>query len=318
MRHDVTARTFACQLALALAASCAVGACSRQPAAETSEAVQPQPPATSAVEDGTPHLAMAPDGVHIQYRVYGAGEPAVALVHGWSGDSSYWNAQLAALKAKYTVLTVDLAGHGGSGRNRTDWSMANYGEDVAAAVGELETPRVVLVGHSMGGPVALEAASRLGDRVIGVIGVDTFKTLDQPPPHIGPIERRIEDFRRDFIGTTREFVAGGFFQKDADPLLVRKIAGDMSLAPPEVAIPSLLAVNSMRFEDVLPKVSVPIIAINSDLPPGTDGERIRESVPTFRLITLERTGHFLMLEKPDQFNTVLLREIAALAGGVHE
>jgi pimeloyl-ACP methyl ester carboxylesterase len=53
--------------------------------------------------------------------VYGHGEPALLLVHGWACDENYWHAQLDALKSRYTVVTIDLAGHGASGANRTDW-----------------------------------------------------------------------------------------------------------------------------------------------------------------------------------------------------
>ena len=113
--------------------------------------------------------------------MYGKGDPAIVLIHGWSCDGNYWSAQLEALKAKYTTVTVDLAGHGASGRNRTDWSMGNFGEDVAAVVRQLQNTKIVLVGHSMGAPVALEATRRIGDRVIGIIAVDSLKTIGQPP-----------------------------------------------------------------------------------------------------------------------------------------
>ncbi len=89
----------------------------------------------------------------------------MVLIHGWSCDGNYWKEQIAPLKAKYTTVTVDLAGHGASGANRTDWSMGNFGEDVAAVVRQIHNQKVVLVGHSMGAPVALEAARRIGDRV---------------------------------------------------------------------------------------------------------------------------------------------------------
>src|SRR6185312_14254492 len=80
--------------------------------------------------EGSPLLVNSADGVHIEYRIYGKGEPAVVLVHGWACNENYWNAQTPALKAAhYTVVLVDLAGHGASGKNRSDWSMGNYGED---------------------------------------------------------------------------------------------------------------------------------------------------------------------------------------------
>ncbi len=79
-----------------------------------------------------PRIVMSPDDVHIEYRVYGHGDPAVLLVHGWACDANYWHAQLAALTPHYTVVAINLAGHGASGGNRSDWSIANYARDVAA------------------------------------------------------------------------------------------------------------------------------------------------------------------------------------------
>jgi pimeloyl-ACP methyl ester carboxylesterase len=250
--------------------------------------------------------------VHIEYHVYGRGEPAVVLIHGWSCNSSYWRAQLEDLKAHYTVVTLDLAGHGASGRNRTDWSIANYAQDVAAVVHQLPARQVVLVGHSMGGPIALAAAPRIGARVIGIIGVDTFKSIGLPPPPQAKIERQVAPFRKDFIGTMHSFVPH-LFTPQADPAFVRKVADDMARASPDVAIPSLLALNELDFGTLLPQIRVPIIAINSDLEQGTDEARIRKVAPTFRAITLPGTGHFLMLQDPQRFNPILLREIAALA-----
>ena len=278
-------------------------------AGETPESA---PPAT-----GSPQVATSADGVHIQYRVYGRGDPAVVLVHCWSCDSSYWSQQVEALKPHYTVVTVDLAGHGGSGRNRTDWSMGNYGEDVAAVVRRISNSKVVLVGHSMGGPVVLEAAQRIGDRVIGIIAVDALKSVGQPPISERELELRMAPFRADFIGQTRKFVTEWLFRPDADPLLVRKVADDMALAPPEVAIPSMEAVARMDLNDVISRVHVPIVAINADLGMDTDEARIRRYAPNFRAVVLEHTGHFLMMEDPERFNPILLREIAALENGAH-
>jgi len=267
--------------------------------------------AAAAVIEGTPLIVTSADGVHIEYQVYGHGDPAVVLIHGWSCDANYWRSQLDALKAKYTTVTVNLAGHGASAKNRTDWSMANYGEDVAAVVRALKQPAVVLVGHSMGAPVALEAARRIGDRVIGIVAVDSLKSLGQPPISAAEIEMRLKPFRADFIGRTREFVSSSFFTPDADPLFVRKVAEDMSLAPPEVAIASMESLLKMDLAPVVADLHVPVVAINSDATP-TDEARIRKSLPAFRAVVMENTGHFLMMEKPQQFNPILLREIAAM------
>lgn len=299
-------------IALTFAALLAAAGCARD--ADRAPSESPAQATAAPVAAGAPRITTARDGVHIQYRVYGSGEPAVVLVHCWSCDSSYWNAQIAPLETLYTVVTVDLAGHGASGRNRTDWSIGSFADDVAAAVRAANVNRIVLVGHSMGGAVVLEAALRMGTPVIGVIGVDTFKRIDQAPPPQAAIDQRIAEFRADFIGTTRAFVTESFFTPASDPRFMRKIADDMSLAPPEVAIASIAAVNAADFRDRLAGVTVPIVAINSDLRPPTDEARIRRLAPTFRAIVIEKTGHFLHMEDPARFNPVLLREIAAIAG----
>jgi pimeloyl-ACP methyl ester carboxylesterase len=254
---------------------------------------------------------MTPDYVHIDYRVWGKGEPAVVLIHGWACDSNYWSAQIEALKAKYTVVAVNLAGHGGSEGNRTDWSIGNYGEDVATVVRQLPNHQVVLVGHSMGGDVALEASRRIGDRVIGIVAVDSLQSVGLPPMRPQEIERQLAPFRANFIEATRSYVTDKLFEKGADPTLVQKVAYDMSLEPASVGVASLQSLLAMDFTTLLPDIHVPVLAINSDMSP-TDEARIGKSLPGFKADVLEHTGHFLMMEAPQRFNPVLLKDIDSL------
>jgi pimeloyl-ACP methyl ester carboxylesterase len=299
--------------ALTLLSVLALAACSKTPSPAATQTPPSAAIAPAAAGNGAPQIATSADGVHIEYHVYGKGEPAVVLIHGWSCDGNYWHAQLADLQAKYTTVTLDLAGHGASGRNRTDWSIGNFGEDVAAVVRQLQNAKIVLVGHSMGAPVALEATRRIGDRVIGIIAVDSLKTVGEPPASEAQVKAWVQPFRDNFIGHTREFVTGTLFQKDADPQLVQKVAYDMALEPPEVAVPAMESLLQMDFAKVLPDIHVPVVAINSSLPPAVDEARIRKSIPSFKAITLEKTDHFLMMDAPERFNPVLLQEIAALA-----
>ena len=261
--------------------------------------------------DGTPQLALTPDSVHIEYRVWGQGEPAIVLIHGWACDWNYWKAQIEPLKSKYTVVALNLAGHGASERNRSDWSIGNYGEDVATVVRQLKNRQVILVGHSMGGDVALEATRRIGDRVIGIIAVDSLKSIGLPPMPRREIDRQLAPFRANFIETTRNYVAEKLFEKGADPVLRQKVAYDMSLEPAEVGIASMQSLLAMDFNAVLTDIHVPVLAINSDLGP-TDETRIRKQLPGFKADVLEHTGHFLMMETPERFNPLLLKDIQVL------
>ena len=293
-------------------AACSKGTAPPSPTTDTPAADNAPAPQV----DGLPQLALTPDSVHIDYRVWGKGEPAVVLIHGWACDSAYWNAQIDALKTKYTVVAVNLAGHGGSTANRTDWSIGNYGEDVATVVRQLKNRQIILVGHSMGGDVALEASRRIGDRVIGIIAVDSLKSIGLPPMRQQEIERQLAPFRKSFIEATRGYVTDKLFEKGADPTLVQKVAYDMSLEPPAVGVPSLESLLAMDFTKLLPDIHVPVLAINSDLEP-TDVARIRKSLPGFKADVLEHTGHFVMMEVPQRFNPVLLKDIDELVRQAH-
>lgn len=304
-------------VALALSALI-LGACGKQ---ETPPP-QPAPPPAAADQGepiaGTPRIVVAADGVHVQYRVYGSGEPAIVLIHGWSCDSNYWREQIPVLATKYTVVTVDLAGHGGTDGNRSEWTMARFGQDVAAAVAAVPNEKLILVGHSMGGPVAIEAARLLKSRVIGVIGVDTFKSIGAPPPSKAQVDAIMKKFEADFIGQTRDIVTTHFFAPGADEDLKRKIAYDMSLSPPRVGIPSMRAVLEYEFTAPLKDISVPIVAINSNLGEPVNEARIRKVLPKFRQVTLDGTGHFLMMEAPARFNPALQSEIEGILAGASQ
>jgi pimeloyl-ACP methyl ester carboxylesterase len=298
---------------LATLVAVVVLACSKQeptpPVAATPADVKPDEPA-----EGAARIAIAPDGVHVQYRLYGSGEPALVFIHGWSCDSNYWREQIPAFKNKYTLVMVDLAGHGGTDGNRSDWTIARFGGDVATALSAVPNKQVILIGHSMGGPVALEAARLLKGRVIGIIGVDTFKSIGAPLPSKAQIDALMKPFETDFIGATRSLVTDHLFVKGANPQLAQKIAYDMSLSSPRVAVPSLRAVLSYDFAGPLADLSVPVVAVESDLGEPMNEARIKKVLPRFHAVTLAGDGHFLMMEDPARFNPALEAEIAALIG----
>jgi len=302
----------------ALAAALLVVACGKQESAPPPAATTAASPAgedRSRPQEGAPRIAVAPDGTHVQYRVYGSGEPTLVFIHGWSCDSNYWREQVPEFRKKYTLVTVDLAGHGGTDGGRSDWSMARFGQDVATALSAVPGQKLILVGHSMGGPVAIEAARLVKNRVIGIIGVDTFKTIGAPAPSKAQVDALIKPFEADFIGHTRQLVTEHFFAKGADPGLITKIAYDMSLSPPKVAVPSLRATLEYDYTDPLKDVSVPIVAINSDLGEPMNEARIRKVLPKFHAVTLAGDGHFLMMEDPRRFNPALETEIQQLLSG---
>lgn len=242
------------------------------------------------------------DGVPIAYEVHGQGEPALVLVHGWSCDRSYWKEQIEYLSPQYRLVLVDLAGHGESGAGRKDYTMSAFGADVAAVVDSLGLDKVVLVGHSMGGDVVVEAAKRLPGRVVGLVWVDDYKSLG-PARSAAEVDAFVAKFRQDFRGTTSSFVRG-LFAPNADPGLVDRVAKDMASAPPAVALSALhnSFANAAHIPADLAALKLPVVAINSDRDPTDHASLGKNGVKAF---VMPDSGHFLMLEDAPRFNRSL-------------
>jgi pimeloyl-ACP methyl ester carboxylesterase len=260
---------------------------------------------------GTPKLkdrtAVSADGVKIHYRAGGAGSPALVFIHGWSCDATYWREQLPVFAAGHRVVAVDLAGHGESGDARERFTMAAFAADVAAVAAKEKLDRVVLIGHSMGGPVALAAAPLLAGKVALIVGVDTMHNAEQEWP-----EEQFNQLRAamqaDFPKTAEGFVRS-MFPKDADPKLVGTIAADMAAAPPRVAISALEELRGFRETDAMAAAGAPIVAVNATMFP-TDVAANRRHATSFDVVLVEGVGHFLQLEKPAAFNDALARALA--------
>jgi pimeloyl-ACP methyl ester carboxylesterase len=311
----MTRRLIAATVTISIVAGVFAAGCTRKqepatPAESSPPAGQAVPAHAMASENTVPSLAA--DGTEIHYKVYGSGQPTLVFVHGWSCDSRYWDAQLDDFAAQYTVVTLDLAGHGSSTTGaRKDWSMAGYGTDVASVVEAIGAPRVVLIGHSMGGQVILEAARRLPGKVIGLVGVDTYHDIPGGMPE-AEIEEQLKPFRTDFASTTRAFVRDNFFTEKSDALIKQWIIDDMSQAPPEVAVPSLVSLVHMDQRAVVTELDVPIVAINSDKYP-TPVDEIRAIEPRFRMVPMTGVGHFVMMEDPATFNALLQQVVSTWA-----
>jgi pimeloyl-ACP methyl ester carboxylesterase len=269
---------------------------------DKSLAIDP-PPGAGSLELQT-GVAISSDDVPILYSTYGTGSPALVFVHGISCDQSYWRKQVGPFSKDLQVVTVDLAGHGESGMGRKDWSMEAYGGDVAAVVGDLDLQNVVLVGHSMGGAVILEAARLLPGQVDGIVIVDTFESFDTwwTPEEI---EEVLTPLREDFVEQTRAWVRG-MFTEESDLAFIEEIMTDMSSAPPEVALGSLKsAITKMYGRErttALQGLGAPVFIINADYSPS-DVESLERHGAEVHIIP--GTGHFFMMEEAPAFNSVL-------------
>ncbi|MFC1514897.1 alpha/beta fold hydrolase [Candidatus Omnitrophota bacterium] len=246
------------------------------------------------------------DGEPISYSVYGNGDVALVFVHGWSCDSRYWREQAPYFSKKYKVVTVDLAGHGHSGAGREVYSLRGFAEDVKAVVEDMGLERVILIGHSMGGGVAAKATTLMPGPVIGIVGVDNLQNVESAMPD-EELNAIIDAQKKDFRGAVTSF-AEGMIVEGTDPSLKEWIISDMSAASPRVGISAFQEFIG-TFKDygmakIFDEIKVPVRCINADLWP-TDIEANRRHMTSFDVKIMEGLGHFVMMEKPKEFNTIL-------------
>lgn len=260
-----------------------------------------------------PHVILSKDGTPISYEIHGAGEPTLVFVHGWSCDGRYWRAQVPYFSKKYRVVILDLAGHGHSGSTRSRYTMRAFGEDVQAVTETTDSRSIILIGHSMGGSVIAEAARLMPKRVRGLIGVDTLENIEYPMTH-EELNRMIAPLKSDFRSGSRQFVKD-MISSDTDPQLREWILSDMSSAPPAVA---LSAMNEMMMQyvtgeaaEIFDTIRIPVIAVNGDLWP-IDYEANRRHMFSFDAIVLKKADHFLMMNRPEEFNRALEKAIQTI------
>jgi pimeloyl-ACP methyl ester carboxylesterase len=255
----------------------------------------------------------AEDGVSIICDIRGKGDTALVFLHGWCGDREYWKHQVDVFAPDYRIVTLDQAGHGESG-NRKHWSAGSLAGDVEAVAKALDLKRVILIGHSMGGPVALMAAKRMPNTVIAVIGVDTLQNVELKAPE--QIRKSVlEGFEADFKGMMRKSLPSLLPEK-ADPELKKWILTRAEQQDPKMALGLMHDSMNLDTKTLLKDAKKPIRCINSGGPfpffTPTDAA-INKKYADYSAVIIDGVGHYPMLEKPAEFNEKLRKVLQEFA-----
>src|SRR3954451_20589113 len=143
---------------------------------------------TEALAQEPQHRDVVVAGARVAYRVWGpAGAPGVVLVHGGAAHSGWWD-HVAPLLTGHRVAALDLTGHGDSDR-RTEYDPLLWAREVVAVAAAADLHRPVVVGHSMGGWVAVTVGVEHAAEVASVVVIDS-PLNDQPPDEARLRERR--------------------------------------------------------------------------------------------------------------------------------
>jgi pimeloyl-ACP methyl ester carboxylesterase len=232
-------------------------------------------------------------------------DPLVVCVHGWCADGSYFDAFRRAWPG--AAVAVDLPGHG-----RAPWNgeaeVVELGREVAATVDALGVSSVVWVGHGLGGAVALSAAAQCATSSRGLLALDCLFDLDRElSPE--PWAALVEAYRADFDGTLRAFARQAIPAGTLEPGLAASIAEDLVLQEPAAALAILSALPAADPAASRAVTRLPIHAVLADLDPAVDADGNRAG-GAFSYVVLERSGHFLHLERPAELAGILAEQLA--------
>ncbi len=248
------------------------------------------------------------DGVALAYEEAGRGAPPLVFVHGLACHRGFWAAQVEHFARAHRVLAVDLRGHGASDAPEQPYTMQALADDLAWTCTQLGIGRPVVVGHSLGGLVALELAAAHPEQVRAVVLVDSI--LLPPGDRAGFVGHLVEALRSpDGHRALREYYAT-FFAPGDDSARMTWILDETARAPLHVTSSILEeSIRSWDDGDALRRCDVPLLYLDASTP-NADLARAAALRPQLVVGRTVGSGHFSPCEVPDQINTMLERFLA--------
>jgi 3-oxoadipate enol-lactonase len=246
----------------------------------------------------------------------GGGDTAVVMLHGVGGGRAAWAGQLESFgRAGYRAVAWDAPGYGDS-RAIDPYDMAGLARSLGALLEALAVRRVVLLGHSMGGLLAQEAAVAFPGKLAGLVLSATSPAFGKPA---GDWQQAFLRQRLDPLdaGKTMADLApalvGGMIGPKADPAGVRLATDVMSRVPSETYRKALRAIVGFDRRATLAEIAMPVLAVagehDATAPPAVM-ERMAQKVPGAEYVRLAGCGHLANLERPRTFDEAVLGWLA--------
>jgi pimeloyl-ACP methyl ester carboxylesterase len=243
------------------------------------------------------------DHLKVHYTNYGKGDTALFFVHGWAGDETVWSEQAPALAEQIRIITIDLPGHGQSDKPQMiEYDRNLYTRAIDGVISDAGVKSMILVGHSNGTPFTREYYRKFPAKVKALVVVD------------GPLRQFFDKSNMEkFLGPMRENYqegAGRFADAITKPIkdgaLREKIKALMLKTPQHVAISEFEATLDPELWKA-DKIEVPTLLVLAKQPAwGPEYEQfVRKLVPNLDYEVRENVSHFLMMEKPSEFNAAI-------------
>lgn len=265
-------------------------------------------------------IRLRADKVSMSYRHEGSGRYNIILLHGWCINNDFWEEQISFLSSSYNVYAPDLPGFGDSKAERDNWTMEEFALDVLDFIRTLELKNIILIGHSMSGGIMADVVIKSSGEIIGMIGVDNFKSVGSKltDDENYQIERFIERLHKDYKNTVKAYSETFLFVPSTSEKVRERVKDEFAETDPAISISSFR--NLMAFSDklgeLLEMLPLKLFLINSDATPTDEKSLEEKSKNGYEVLYIHDTGHYPMIEKPQDFNRLLNDAVCTIVSSV--
>ncbi|MCB2191658.1 MAG: alpha/beta hydrolase [Deltaproteobacteria bacterium] len=250
------------------------------------------------------------DHGRMAFEQAGEGDPALVFLHAFACDRTFLAPQMEHFAARHRVVSVDFLGHGESDTPEIEYRLPRFAEDVARLIEHLGLKEVVVVGHSMGGGVALELAAGWPDLVRAAVSIDStlIPSIERKEKTLPAILRALQGPH--YLMAARRF--GGSMVLPSDGEAIKEhVEAVMSSPPRHVLVEMIKGLLAWDGPQALARLTRPLLYIGSRRPLTGQAAMLAAS-PWVQYAQAAGSGHFLTLIVPEQINAMIQHWLEAL------
>lgn len=250
-------------------------------------------------------------GVKLHYVQEGTGDPPYVFVPGWCSDHTFFEPQFNHFKSSHRVVAFDPRGCGRSDQPDDGYDIPTLADDVAGLCLELGVAKPVVVGHSLGGMIAIELAARHPSLPGAIVAVDPGPITIQPESR-AVFEEFISALEGPDAATVRKTYIDGMFLASDDAERRRRITETMCAVPLTVAIPLLRGALTWNGVGALLLCTAPLLVLRAETGGSNRPDRLLALKPNIQIGVTVGAGHFNQLEVPEQVTPMIERFVEML------
>jgi pimeloyl-ACP methyl ester carboxylesterase len=261
-------------------------------------------------------IAIRDKQVEINYFQQGQGDTTLLFLHGWCIDGTYWKNQVDYFSKNYNVYAIDLPGFGKSKAERTNWTIEEYAKDVTAFIETMNLKNVVIIGHSMAGEIMLQIALSNNSKIVGIVGVDNFKSIDVvlPPEQMKQMTDFLSLLEKNFKNSAPLYADLMLFHPTTSKEVKDRVKTDFANSDSVIGYGTIRTQMQYASTDAqrLEQLNYKLYLVNSDGFPTNETGLKNHCKTGFQVETIAATGHFPMIEKPTEFNLILEKVLISM------